>query len=93
MNMETGIVLGILEDFEFDREEIDLQSELILYTDGITDANNDAEEMYGEERFLKFINERKTTDNPILPLLDDIESFTEGKEQYDDMTILYLKKK
>ena len=32
LNMETGIVLGIMEDFEFVIEEMDFSSELALYT-------------------------------------------------------------
>ena len=93
LNMDTGIVLGIMEDFEFVREEIDFTDELVLYTDGITDAENYDEEMYGEERLLRFFNEYENNDNPINPLLNDINSFTKGKEQYDDMTLVYLKNK
>ena len=93
LNMETGIVLGIMEDFEFVTEEMDFSSELALYTDGITDANDYDDEMYGEERLLKFFNEHKSNAHPITALLDDIKAFTKEKEQYDDMTLIYLKKK
>ena len=41
------------------KEEITLTNELVLYTDGITDANNNRNEMYGEDRLLKFFNEFK----------------------------------
>ena len=91
--METGIVLGIMEDFEFVTEEMDFSSELALYTDGIIDANDYDDEMYGEERLLKFFNEHKSNAHPITALLDDIKAFTKEKEQYDDMTLIYLKKK
>ena len=49
--------------------------------------------MYGEERLLKFFNEHESNANPISALLDDIKAFTKEKEQYDDMTLIYLKKK
>ena len=49
--------------------------------------------MYGEERLLKFFNEYGSNENPINGLLNDIKAFTKGKEQYDDMTLIYLKKK
>ena len=55
--------------------------------------NNKENEMYGEDRFLKFFNEFKLDKDPIIPLLDDIKSFTNGAEQFDDMTLLYLKVK
>ena len=63
----------------------------MLYTDGITDANNIDGEMYGEDRLLNFFNEFKSDDDPINPLLNNIRSFTEDAEQYDDMTLVYLR--
>lgn len=91
LNIDSGIVLGILEDFDYVLEEIMLTDELVLYTDGITDANNEDDKMYGEERLLNFINGFKSDENPIVPLLSDIHNFTKDAKQYDDMTLLYLK--
>ena len=91
--VSSGIVLGILEDFEYELEESDLTDELILYTDGITDASNKNNEMYGQERILNFYNESKSDEEPITLLLNDINDFTKDAEQYDDMTLLYLKVK
>ena len=80
-----------MEEFEYINETITLTDELITYTDGITDANNNENEMYGEDRLLNFFNELKNDSNPIPQLLDNIDEFTEGAEQYDDMTLLFLK--
>ncbi len=91
LNVDAGIVLGVMEDYEYKQEEIHLDDELILYTDGITDANSIENEMYGEERLLNFFNRFESDKDPIRPLLDDISSFTKGAEQYDDMTMVYLK--
>ena len=91
LSIDTGIVLGIMEDFDYVREEIDLTSGLILYTDGITDANNENDEMYGEDRLLSFFEGFKSDGDPIVPLLNDINKFSGNAEQYDDMTLLYLK--
>ena len=85
------IVLGIINDFEYSDEEITLTNEIVAYTDGITDANNNNNEMYGEDRLLNFFNEFKLDKDPIRPLLNDIDDFTKDAEQYDDMTLLYLK--
>ncbi len=89
--IDSGLVLGIMEDFEYVSEEINLTEELILYTDGITDANNEDYEMYGEGRLLKFFNEFESYEDPITPLLDDIHDFTKDADQYDDMTLVYLR--
>ncbi len=91
LDVNAGIVLGIMEDFEFETEEKILSDEIVLYTDGITDANNLKDEMYGEDRLLNFFNEFKSKNNPINPLLDDINNFTGDAMQFDDMTLLYLK--
>ena len=93
LNIDTGIVLGIMEDFNYITEEITLKDEIILYTDGITDANDKDGKMYGEERLLSFFNGFKRNQDPIRPLLNDIHKFTKNAEQYDDMTLLYLKVK
>lgn len=93
MDIDTGIVIGIIEDFEYVNEEITLTNELILYTDGITDANNNEDEMYGEDRLLNFLNGIESDIDPIDPLLDDIHKFSGNTEQYDDMTLLFLRVK
>ena len=93
LNIDTGIVLGIMEDFDYVKEEIQLMDEMVLYTDGITDASNDNNEMYSEERLLKFFNGFEGDGDPIRPLVKDISDFTKDAEQYDDMTLLYLKDK
>ena len=91
MNIESGLVLGIIENFEYVQEETSLTNEIILYTDGITDANNKDNDMYGEDRLLNFFNEFESDDDPIKPLINDIHNFTKDAEQYDDMTLLCLK--
>ena len=93
LNIESGLVLGIMEDFDFITEEMTLAEEIVIYTDGITDANNENNEMYGEERLLNFFNEFEHNRDLIRPLLNDISSFTKDAEQYDDMTLVYLRKK
>ena len=91
LDIDSGIALGVMEDFEFVDDELILSNELLLYTDGITDANNNGGEMYGEDRLLNFFNEFESNDDPIDQLLNDIHSFTEDAEQYDDMTLVYLR--
>ena len=92
LDENKGIVLGILEDFEFVSQKIDFIDEIILYTDGITDAFNKDNEIYGEKRLIDFFNKNTSHDNPINNLLKDIHKFTQNQEQFDDMTIVILKK-
>ena len=91
LDMDTGIVIGIMEGFDYVKEEITLTDELVLYTDGIIDAHNKDEEMFGEERLLRFFNEFKGNADAINHLLNEIDEFENGTEQFDDMTLLNLK--
>lgn len=91
LNIDAGIALGVMEDFEYVTEEIVLENELILFTDGITDAKNKDNEMYGEDRLLRFFNEHKNDKTPIHSLLKDISEFAQDTDQFDDMTLLYLR--
>ena len=93
MDIDANLVLGIMENFEYVKEEIKLDEELVLYTDGITDGNNKDNEIYGEDRLLNFFNGFKSDEDPITPLLNDIHDFTKEQEQFDDMTLIYLKVK
>ncbi|WP_295726344.1 PP2C family protein-serine/threonine phosphatase [uncultured Methanobrevibacter sp.] len=91
LNIDSEIALGVFEDYDYVLDEINLTNEIILYTDGITDATNKNDKMYGEDRLLNFFNEFESDKNPIIPLLNDIHDFTKDAEQYDDMTLLCLK--
>ena len=90
LNIDSGVALGILEDYNFITEEIELPSKIIAYTDGITDAINKNETMYGEKRLINCLNNNSNEDI-INSILNDVNNFVEDNEQFDDMTILILK--
>ena len=91
LEVNRGLVLGIMEDFEFVSEEISFSSELVVFTDGITDAKNIDGKMYGENSIIEFFNNNNY--NQIDLLFDKIDEFSKGTEQFDDMTVLILKDK
>lgn len=61
-------------------------SKLFIYTDGITEAENDARELYGEERMEAALRRVNTVEE----LLADVNEFVGGAEQSDDMTYMWL---
>lgn len=89
LDIDSGIALGILEEYNFITEEIELPSKIIVYTDGITDAINKNETTYGEERLINCLNNNSNEDI-INSILNDVNNFVEDNEQFDDMTILIL---
>lgn len=89
LDIDSEIVLGVMDNYEYTNHEMILEEEIILYTDGITDAQNTDHELYGEERVLNHINSNRT-DNMIDSLITDINRFSGEAEQFDDMTLLIL---
>jgi serine phosphatase RsbU (regulator of sigma subunit) len=67
---------------------------LVVYSDGLTDAQNEHEEMFGEEALLKVIRETAPRGSRILKetLLAAIENFTHGSPQTDDITLLVIER-
>lgn len=80
----------IYEENEFSLEEGDA---LFLYTDGVVEAINDKEELYGEERLLNILKDTKdnSADEIIDKVKESVSSFSNVPDQYDDITMLCFK--
>lgn len=91
---ETNIPLGIMERFEFEGADIPFTDgcKLIVYTDGITEAENIHHEQYGEERLYLLVSGMGPLScRDIVETIDnDVKTFAEKTEQTDDLTILCL---
>jgi serine phosphatase RsbU (regulator of sigma subunit) len=93
--LENGLVLGILDEADYQALEIPLESgdRHVLYTDGILEAANSAQEMYGRERFAAFleVNRSLKTEQFADSFLAEIGRFTAVTGQHsqqDDITLL-----
>ena len=93
----TGPVIGLLDDTDYAERRVTLNDGdvLVMYTDGITEAINENEEMFSEERLKAVIGENHAL--PAAEIIDAIrqavESFCGAAPQFDDMTIMVLKVK
>ncbi|WP_440998497.1 PP2C family protein-serine/threonine phosphatase [Fodinibius sp. SL11] len=89
-----GLLLGKIEPVDFEAKQIQLKpsEKIILYTDGITEAMNEHEEMYEEERFEKYLTEHHdyTQDKLLRGVMADVLKFTNQAKQSDDITLLVL---
>jgi sigma-B regulation protein RsbU (phosphoserine phosphatase) len=87
--------LGIIDDADYQQTQLQLDSGdlIVFYTDGVVEAMNKKEKMYGFERFIEVIKKNKGLDaNTFLEkLIDDINSFVGKAEQHDDLTIVLIK--
>jgi serine phosphatase RsbU (regulator of sigma subunit) len=68
---------------------------IILYTDGITEAENEVHDLYGEQRLEDLLNRNATLapENLSDMIITDVESFAGSAEQFDDITLLILEYK
>ncbi len=87
--------LGIFSDQEFYTETYDLQPHqtLILYSDGITEANDEKGEEFSLERLIEIIKTHKASTARELSeiILEAVEDFAYGQEQFDDITLIIVK--
>ena len=90
-----GIALGAIENIELQEVETKLAQgdEIVLYTDGVTEAVNEKSEQFSMERLIKVIRE-----NPTLSAKDlmtkiqyELNLFVNSRPQFDDVTLMILK--
>jgi len=90
-----GIPLGIQENTPYESGSTTLQSGdwLVIFTDGVTEAENIRQEEYGEVRFMVLLYANPTMTPPELlnTILTDIEHFVGNTPQHDDITLMLLK--
>ena len=94
LKSDANLVLSAMENYEYKASRILLKPEnsILIYTDGVTEAQNTKEEFYGEERLISILNSKiQNTKETIENIKADIKEFSTGASQFDDITILALK--
>ncbi len=88
---------GIVGDCEYLEKQVNLKDgdTVVFYTDGVVEATNESEEIYGFERLMNSIKEGKGLDaNALLKkMMDEIERFVGDAKQHDDLTFIVMKVK
>ena len=93
----TGVPVGMFPDASWKQETVTLAPGdlLCLYTDGLTEAVNVQEEEFGMERLSALVAGGR--DMPLKPLCDrvlsEVADFAADMPQYDDQTLLLLRRK
>ncbi len=95
LKTRAGFVLAGMEGINYRQNELQLEpgAVIYLYTDGITEATNINNELYGEDRLLTLLNKNKDADMETLCALikEDVFAFAGEAPQFDDITMLALK--
>ena len=91
----TGTVLGLFQKWDCSVEERQLFPGDILafYTDGISEAFNVAEEEFGEQRLIESLRRHRGLPAQALltSIVDEVQQFSSGREQHDDITLVVAK--
>ena len=95
VEMTGGTILGCLEDFTYSSKKVQLAPGdlLFLYTDGVTEAFNTHEELYGEERLENYLQNNLSypIEEVVKKSFRDVNEFSSGMPQSDDITILAIR--
>ncbi len=90
-----SLVLAAMDDVKYKTETIKLEKgdRLFLYTDGVPEATDSANTLYGTDRMLNVLNRAKdcTCEELLIAVEEDINSFVGNAPQFDDFTMVCLK--
>lgn len=90
-----GTLVGAMEDMSFDEAELTLHSGdmLYLYTDGVNEAMDENNQLFGNERTREVLLKLRQCDciSLVSGMTQELANFTQNAEQSDDITMLALR--
>ncbi|MBE3076620.1 MAG: SpoIIE family protein phosphatase [Actinobacteria bacterium] len=91
----TGIALGAAEHREYTCRSVVIGpgDGVVLYTDGVTEATDERQRMFGETRLRRIVaaNVSRSAEEILNAILADVLAFTGDAPQFDDITLLVVK--
>jgi len=92
LQMRPGFVLAGMEGVRYKQFELKFEegAAIYIYTDGVTEATNANNELYGEDRLIKLINNinMSTPEDLLKSIKKDVDTFVGEAPQFDDITML-----
>ena len=90
-----GVALGMFDALEYEAAHVGMESgtRLVLFSDGITEAFNNDEEAFGDDRLLDAARTLPGEDNPgedVNAIVAAVDEFTGEAPQFDDITCVVL---
>jgi len=97
MKIDSDLMLAVYQDIKYTQEEVKLNTGdmLYLYTDGVTEAMNRTRKLFTDKRLLEKagLYTGCNVEEFILKIKDEIDTFSDGAEQADDITMLAFEMK
>ena len=92
-----GLMVGAMPNVKYKNYELAMNpgDKIFVYTDGVPEASNTAEELYGLDRLENALNRMvdKSPKEILQGIQEDVDSFVDGAKQFDDLTMLCLEYK
>jgi serine phosphatase RsbU (regulator of sigma subunit)/ligand-binding sensor domain-containing protein len=92
----AGLVLGVMEEFEYDEQRHGLEpgDTLMIYSDGISDAMDEADHPFGEQRLAETLrrNRNRSAAEVVAVVLRAVKRHARRQPMQDDMTLVVLKR-
>jgi len=90
-----GVPLGISDGLSYEAGSVRLENGdwLVIFTDGVTEAENASAEEYGEARLLTMVhtNAAATPAGLLNAILSDLDRFVGDAPQHDDVTLMLMR--
>lgn len=97
LQVKVNLPIGVMGGVEYENKQVALHGNqtLLVYTDGLTEAENGTHELFGEQRTLDVAARYATCSvkDMITNIQDDLVEFVAGAEQSDDLTMLAVRLK
>lgn len=94
LKSRPGFVLAGMEGIQYRKNEVQLApgDVIFLYTDGITEATDANNDLYGEKRLLSVLNKNADRDSRTIceAVKEDVDAFVADAPQFDDITMLSI---
>lgn len=92
----NGMVVGVFPFAKYDSSRITLEKGdiLLLYTDGITEPENEYDEMFGEDRLIETVQRvaSKSNEEILREVFDAVNEWTFAPDSADDMTMMIIRR-
>ena len=93
--MTGGVALGMFDGLDYDDSRVDMEpgARLVLFSDGVTEAFNDSDEAFGDDRLLdatRALSPDQSPEQDVTDIVSAVDEFAGEAPQFDDITCVVL---